>query len=67
MGRGSVTRYTRCMSNEQATTGTTDGADAPVIGAPVARPAATTPLVILAADDDAVCVDEVCLTADARE
>ena len=59
-------RYTRCMRNNE------------VDEAPAAEPgeatAAVTPLpappapmlLILASDDDAVCVDDLCLPADAR-
>ena len=51
------------MVNEQPET---DGKDSDARAVAEAAPTLP-PLVILAADDDAVCVDDLCLPADVRE
>ena len=51
------------MVNEQLATGAEESDPREVAEAAPAP----TPLVILASDDDAVCVDDLCLPADVRE
>ena len=60
-------RYTRCMRNDEVKDERRPGDPEPERDSNLAPlPAPAPPLLILATDDDAVCVDDLCLPAEAR-